>query len=145
VALSRSRNVAALVLIVTLAFAVGSSAVLAPEADALVSVSTFTVVDGAVLISHGGAEFTPAREGDVLAAGDTIRTGTGSAAEITYFEGSSVRLEAETEIRVASLRTEPDIDMIRMLRRSWDVLTKLIEGNTRYEVRGPSSTASVRG
>jgi hypothetical protein len=149
VALSRSRNVAAVVLIVALALGVGSSAVLAPEADALVSRSTLTVVDGAVLVSHGGAEFTSAREGVVLAAGDRIRTGTGAAAEITYFEGSSVRLEAETEIVVESLRTEADggtvIGMMQTLGRTWHVVTKLISGSSRYEVRTPSSTASVRG
>jgi hypothetical protein len=144
VALSRSCNVVALVLIVTLAFGVGSSAVLAPEADALVSVSTFTVVDGAVRMSHGGAEFTPAREGEVLATGDTIRTGTGASAEITYFEGSSVRLEADTEMVVVSLSTS-DGGAVRTLERAWHVVTKLINGNSRYEMHGPSSTASVRG
>ena len=148
-ALSRSRNLAAVVLIVALALGVGSSAVLAPEADALVSISTLTVVDGAVLISHGGADFTPARDGDVLNAGDTIRTGTGAAAEITYFEGSSVRLEADTEIVVERLRTEADggtvIGMMQTLGRTWHVVTKLISGSSRYEVRTPSSTASVRG
>ncbi|MEK6227061.1 MAG: hypothetical protein AABM40_12320 [Chloroflexota bacterium] len=143
-ALSRSCNVVALVLIVTLAFGVGSSAVLAPEADALVSVSTFTVADGAVLISHGGAEFTPAREGEVLATGDTIRTGTGASAEITYFEGSSIRIEANAEIVVPSLRTS-DGGAVRTLERAWHVVTKLINGNSRYEMHGPSSTASVRG
>ena len=146
---SRSRNVAAAVLIFALALGVGSSAVLAPEADALVSMSTLTVVDGVVLISHGGAGFTPAREGDVLAAGDTIRTGSGGVAEITYFEGSSVRLEAETEIVVETLRTEADggtvIGMMQTLGRTWHVVTKLISGSSRYEVRTPSSTASVRG
>jgi hypothetical protein len=149
VALSRSRNVAAVVLILALALGVGSSAALAPEADAFVSRSTLTVVDGAVLVSHGGAEFASAREGVVLAAGDRIRTGTGAAAEITYFEGSSVRLEAETEIVVESLRTEPDggtvIGMMQTLGRTWHVVTKLISGSSRYEVRTPSSTASVRG
>jgi hypothetical protein len=149
VALSRSRNVAAVVLIVALALGFGSSAVLAPEADALVSRSTLTVVDGTVLVSHGGAEFTSARDGDVVAAGDRIRTATGAAAEITYFEGSSVRLEADTEIVVESLRTEADggtvIAMMQTLGRTWHVVTKLISGSSRYEVRTPSSTASVRG
>jgi len=149
VALSRSRNVAAVVLIVALALGFGSSAVLAPEADALVSRSTLTVVDGTVLVSHGGAEFTSARDGDVLAAGDRIRTAMGAAAEITYFEGSSVRLEADTEIVVESLRTEADggtvIAMMQTLGRTWHVVTKLISGSSRYEVRTPSSTASVRG
>jgi hypothetical protein len=149
VALSRSRAVAAVVLIVALALGVGSSVVLAPEANAVVSVSTLTVVDGAVLISHAGAEFKSAREGDVLVAGDTIRTGSDGAAEITYFEGSSVRLEAETEIVVERLRTEADggtvIGMMQTLGRTWHVVTKLISGSSRYEVRTPSSTASVRG
>ena len=143
-ALSRSRAVAVVVLLVALALGIGSSAVLAPEADALVPVSTFTIVEGAVLISHGGAEFTSAREGDLLAAGDTIRTGTGSAAEITYFEGSSIRIEAHAEIVVTSLRTS-DGGAVHTLGRAWHALTKLISGNTRYEIRDPSSTASVRG
>ena len=94
--MSRPRTSALTVLVVALALGLGSSAVLAPEADALVSISTLTVVDGSVLISHAGSGFAPAREGEVVAAGDTIRTESGAAAEITYFEGSSVRLEADT-------------------------------------------------
>ena len=141
---SRSRKVAAVVLVIALALGIGSSAVLAPEADALVPVSTFTVVEGAVLISHRDAEFTSARAGDVLRAGDTIRTGTGSAAEITYFEGSSVRLEANAELVVTSLRTS-DGGAVHTLGRAWHAVTELLTGNTRYETRGPSSTASVRG
>jgi hypothetical protein len=147
VALSRSRAVGALVLIVALR--VGSSAVLASEPDALVSTTTLTVVDGPVLLRHGGAEFSPAREDDVVVAGDTIRTGTGASAEITYFEGSSVRLAADTEIVVESLRTEPNggavAGMMHTLGRTWQVVTKLISGSSRYEVRTPGSTASVRG
>jgi hypothetical protein len=149
VALSRSRTVAAIVLIVALALGFGSSAVLAPEANALVSVSALTVVDGAVLIGQGGADFRPGQAGDVLIAGDRIRTGTGAVAEITYFEGSTVRLEADTEIVVESLGTAADggtvVAMMQTLGRTWHVVTKLVSGSSRYEVRTPSSTASVRG
>lgn len=141
-ALSRSRTVGAAVVFVALAF--GSAALLAPDADARVSVSVFTLADGAVRTSHGGAGFTPAREGDVVVTGDTIRTGTGGAAEITYFEGSSVRLEANAEIIVESLRTS-DGGAVQTLGRAWHVITKLFSGGSRYEVRSPSSTASVRG
>src|SRR5256714_2959583 len=149
VAMSRPRTLGAIVLVVTLALALGSSAVLAPEADAYVSRSALTFVAGSVLVSHDGSSFKPAHEGDVIAAGDTIRTESGAAAEITYFEGSSVRLEADTELVVESLRTESDggtvIGMMQTLGRSWHVVTKLIDGSSRYEVRTPSSTASVRG
>src|SRR5206468_7442389 len=147
--MSRPRNLAAIVLAVALALALGSSAVLAPEADAYVSRSALTLVAGSVLVSHDGSSFKPAHEGDVIAAGDTIRTESGAAAERTYFEGSSVRLEADTQIVVESLRSEADggtvIGMMQTLGRTWHVVTKLISGSSRYEVRTPSSTASVRG
>src|SRR5437016_14253721 len=147
--MSRPRNIAAIVLVVTLALALGSGAVLAPEADAHVSRTALTFVAGSVLLSHDGSEFNEAHEGDVIAAGDTIRTESGAAAEITYFEGSSVRLEADTQIVVESVRTEADggtvIGMMQTLGRTWHVVTKLIMGSSRYEVRTPTSTASVRG
>src|SRR6266849_7368448 len=147
--MSRPRTIAAILLVIALALALGSSAVLAPEADAHVTSSMLTVVAGSVVISHDGSEFKPAREGDVIVAGDMLRTGRGAAAEITYFEGSSVRLEADTQIVVQGLGTEADggtvIAMMQTLGRTWHVVTKLISGSSRYEVRTPSSTASVRG
>ena len=147
--MSRSRKSAAVMLVVALALFVGSSAVLAPDASAFDSISTLTVVEGSVVVSRGGAEFTYVRAGDVVVAGDTIRTGTASVAEITYFEGSSVRLEADTEIVVQSLRTTADggtvVRMKQLIGRTWHVVTKLISGSSRYEVLTPSSTASVRG
>src|SRR6266480_312655 len=145
VAMSRPRTLGAIVLVVTLALALGSSAVLAPEADAYVSRSALTFVAGSVLLSHEGSEFKPAHEGDVIAAGDTIRTEGAAAAEITYFEGSSVRLEADTQIVVESLRTEADggtvIGMMQTLGRTWHVVTKLISGGSRYEA--PTRPASA--
>ena len=145
-ALSRSRTVAAIALCVGLALGLASSALLAPEADALASIAMLTVVDGAVLVRHAGPDFAPARVGDVVVAGDVIRLGTASA-EITYFEGSSVRVEAGTELRVESLRASRDtIDEVReKLGRTWGVVTKLISGDSRYDLRVPSATASVRG
>lgn len=142
-ALSRSR-VVAIAIIVALGLAVGSPALFAPEADALASITTLTVVDGTVLVRHGDAAFTPAREGDLVAAGDTVRTATGASVEITYFEGSSVRVEANAEIVVTSLRAS-DGGAMQTLGRAWHVVTTLISGAPRYEVRTPSSTASVRG
>ena len=143
-ALSCSRAVAEVVLVVALALGLGSGAVVALEADAIVSASTLTVVDGAVLVSHAGAEFTSAQEGDVLVAGDTVRTGTGSAVEMTYFDGSSVRLEADTETVLQGLRASHD-GPVQTLGRAWHVVTKLFGGGSRYEMHAPSSTASVRG
>jgi len=145
VALSRSRTVATTALLFALALGVGSNAALAPEGDALVSISTLTVVDGPALVRHGSADFAQAHEGDVVAAGDAIRTGLGASVELTYFDGSSARLDTAGEILVASLRVDADGGTVQTIARAWNVLTKLITGSTRFDVRTPSSTASVRG
>jgi hypothetical protein len=65
--------------------------------------------------------------------------------------GSSAVLapEAETVLLVASLRTEADggtvIGMTRTLGRACHVVTRLVDGTSRYDVRTPSSTASCPG
>src|SRR5438045_625239 len=107
-AVSRPGAIGAIVLVVGLTLGFGSTAVLAPEADAHLSTSTLTLVMGSVFVEHAGSDPRPAQQGDVVAAGDTLRTGAGGVAEITYFEGSSVRLEGDTEILVEALRAEPD-------------------------------------
>jgi hypothetical protein len=141
VALSRSR-VAAVGLFAVLACGAGSSAVLPSELDGAVSRAAAIAVTGPVLVRHGVADFVPAREGDVVAAGDTIRTGSGASVVITYIEGSTVRVEGDAEIVVASLRTTGGA---QTLGRAWHVITALVSGSSRYEMRGASATASVRG
>jgi hypothetical protein len=149
VALSRWRGVAAGGFILALGLGAGSSSVLSSKAIANVSRSTLTIVAGPVLLGHGAAEFTSAEKGDVLADGDMIRTAPGATAEITSVDGSSVRVEPATEFVVTHLGAEADggtvVGMMRMLGDMRDVITKLISGGSRYDVRAPSSTASVRG
>ena len=141
---SRSRNVAIIALVAALACGAGSSAALASERDGVVSRGAVISVDGPVLLRHGDRGFVAALQGDVVGAGDIVRTGTGASAEITYVDGSSVRLEADAEIVVIGLRTS-DGGAAQTLIRAWQAVTRLISGGSRYETRGPSSTASVRG
>jgi len=141
---SRSRNVGIIALILALACGAGSSALLASERDGVVSRAAVIAVDGPVMVRHGDAEFVAALAGDVVGAGDIVRTGAGASAEITYVDGSSARLEADAEIVLTSLRTS-DSGAAQTLGRAWHAFTKLVSGSSRYEVRGPGSTASVRG
>jgi hypothetical protein len=150
VALSlRSRTVGSLAVLMMCALIFGSSVVLAPEVHALASITTLTNVQGDVFVRHSGDDVVAAREGDVLVAGDSIRTGKDARAEITYFEGSSVLLDPDTELVIEALATEADggtvVAMWQAVGRTWHVVTKLISGSSRYEVRTPTSTASVRG
>ena len=137
-----------LVLGVASALVLGSSGALAPDA-AYASTSALTRVSGEVTVRHIAGDVVVVREGDVVAVGDVIRTSSGAFAEITYFEGSSVRIEEGSELAVVALATEADggtvIAMTQFAGRTWHVVTKLIHGSSRYEVRTPTSTATVRG
>jgi hypothetical protein len=141
---SRSRYVATIGLFAALACGAGASAVLASERDGVVARAAVIAVDGPVLLRCGDAEFVAALESDVVGAGDIVRTGTGASAEITYFDGSSVRLEADAEMVIVGLRPS-DRGAAQTFGRAWQAVTRLISGGSRYETRGPSSTASVRG
>ena len=131
-----------------LALAMGSADLFGGVA-AFAADTTVTVLAGDVSVRHVGADFAAAIDGDVLHEGDTIRTGADGRAVLTYFEGSSVTIEPTSELTIDAVSTASDggtvVLMTQTFGRTWHVVTKLITGGSRYEVRTPASTASVRG
>jgi hypothetical protein len=119
------------------------------SARALGAATTITIISGDIQVRHGAGSFAPANDGDVLAPGDTVRTGDGARAVLTYFEGSTVSLEPNTDLAIEDASTLTDgstiIVMQQNLGRTWHVVTKLVTGGSKYEVKTPASTASVRG
>jgi len=117
---------------------------------ALAAATTVTIISGDIQVRHGAtASFVSATDGEVLVAGDTLRTGGDSRAVLTYFEGSTVSIEPNSELTIEKAAALTDGSTIVLMQqnfgRTWHVVTKLISGSSRYEVRTPSSTASVRG
>jgi FecR protein len=111
--------------------------------------TSLTVLSGDVLVRHGSGDFVAAADGQVLNEGDTIRTGADARAVLTYFEGSSVTVEPDTQLTIDNAATLADggtvVVMTQAFGRTWHVVTKLITGSSKYDVRTPASTASVRG
>jgi hypothetical protein len=112
--------------------------------------TTVTIISGDVQVRHGATgAFVTATDGEVLMAGDTIRTSDGARAVLTYFEGSTVSIEPKSELTLETASALSDgstvVVMQQNVGRTWHVVTKLITGNSKYEVRTPASTASVRG
>jgi hypothetical protein len=147
VALSRVRWAAAITTVTTLALLVVASSG-APR-SAREPVTTITAVDGAVLVSHDGDDFLTARVGDVLTAGDTVRTAE-SSAEITYAEGSSVRVEPNSEVVVRGMPPASEPTTLtsvaqQVVDRTWHVVGQLVNGPSRYGAGVRGMTASVRG
>jgi FecR protein len=135
-----------LVLLVVLAFGVGGGF----GSRALGASTTVTVISGDVQVRHGAnGWFVSATDGEVLSAGDAIRTGDGARAVLTYFEGSTVSVEPKSELVVETASALGDggtvVVMQQNFGRTWHVVSRLITGSSKYEVRTPASTASVRG
>lgn len=80
----------------------------APEAAAPVEPETLRVsqLTGQVEVAGESGEFRPARVGDTLSSRDRIRTGDDGAAQLLAADGSTVKLLAATDARVAELRRE---------------------------------------
>jgi hypothetical protein len=117
---------------------------------ALGAATTVTIISGDVEVRHGATgAFVSATDGEVLTAGDTIRTADGARAVLTYFEGSTVSVEPNSELTLETASALSDGSTVVVMQqnfgRTWHVVTKLITGNSRYEVKTPASTASVRG
>lgn len=99
----------------------------------------------------GDQEFAPAEDGTTLRTGDRVKTAGESYAVITFFEGSTIELEPETEVLIQQLQSADDpsvtpaIAMKQFLGTSWSRVVKLSDPANRYEIETPSALVLVRG
>lgn len=133
-----------------IAILLGATGALVPAGQAAASgASTLTILSGAVFVRHAGGDFGSAGDGTVLVAGDTIKTGTDARAVLTYFEGSTVEIEPDSELTIAAARSDPNGDTIIVMQQdlgvTWNVVTHLLTTGSMYEIHTSTATASVRG
>ncbi len=65
------------------------------------TVATISEIEGDVSVMEAGTDsWTEGQVGMSLEIGDTVRTGNNSRAEITFFDGNTIELEADTEIEI---------------------------------------------
>lgn len=124
------------------------SAVQSAAQSALQAAAILTVISGDVLVRATGRDFTSATDGAVLYVGSTVRTSADARAVLTLFEGSTVELEPASDITIEEATARGGstiVELAQSLGRSWHVVTHLTTADSRYEVRTPAATASVRG
>ena len=116
--------------------------------------STLTILsisEGDVLVMEGGTDsWEEAQVGMSLEPGDSIKTGSNSSAEITFFDGSTIELEAGAEIEIISLDISADcssttITLEQTIGDTISRVIKLLDPASRYEVETPSGVVVVRG
>jgi len=85
-----------------------------------------------------------------LEVGDRIKTGDDSGAEITFFDGSTMELEAGTEIEILSLDVACDtgvttITLEQTIGTTISRVTALLDPASSYEIETSTGVAAVRG
>ena len=158
----------ALLIIIILSFLVGtilvgcgqqpvSEETTTPTPTPTTSVPTSTqltmlsITEGDVLIMKSGTDsWLEAQVGMTLESGDTIKAGDDSRAVITFFEGSTIELEAGAEISVTELSTALDtgsttISVRQEIGKTISRVEKLADPASRYEVETPGAVAVARG
>jgi hypothetical protein len=115
------------------------------------TLTIFSITEGDVFVMKAGVDdWIAAEVGMSLGVGDSIKTGDDSSAEITFFDGSTIELQAGTEIEIASLHISTDtgsttITLEQTIGNTISRVTKLLDPASRYEVETPAGVVAVRG
>ena len=94
------------------------------------------------------ADFVAARDGQDLSEGDKVRTDPAGFAEVTFFEGSWMRVDSGATLTVRSLKDTAQRRAVSTgidTGRSWQRVKELGEKEHEFEVQTPVATAAVRG
>lgn len=115
-------------------------------------VATVQVTTGeAFLLKKGTNEWVSVGSATELAPGDRVRTGAGSAATMEFFDQSTARLDADTEIEIEALSVDPDnttsqtVDFAVITGRVWSRIIKFLDKESSYSVETSTLVATVRG
>ena len=115
------------------------------------TLTILSITEGNVSVMKAGTEsWTEAQHGMSLEAGDRIKTDDNSSAEITFSEGSTIELQAGTEIEIASLDipTGTGSATIILEQTIGSVIfrvKRIVDPASRYEVETPTGVVAVRG
>jgi hypothetical protein len=136
-------------LIVLLLVGAGVYLYLRPTSNATAdNAATVGVLNVAVDAQKGSGDFAPALDGDIVANGDFVRSSKDGRAVLTFFDGSTVSVDSGALVKVLTLNrlASGGIELLleQTLGRSWAAVAKL-KPDSRFEIKTPSSIASVRG
>lgn len=89
------------------------------------TLTIFSITQGDVFVMKAGTDdWIGAQVGMSLERGDSIKTGDDSGAEITFFDGSTMELEAGTEIDIVSLDIYRDTEATTIVLKQTIGLTE---------------------
>ncbi len=137
----------ALVIIIAIGAGIGVPSLISPS-NVLASGCTLSIFSGSVEILPPGQEANqPGVDGMTLEVGTRIITAPDSEALITFFNGSMLMLEPQTDIEIERLVSDDNqntnIVIKQWLGKTWNRVVKMADPH--YEIQTPSAAAVVRG
>jgi len=115
------------------------------------TLTILSITEGNVSVMKAGTgSWIETQAGMSLEIGDSVKTGDNSSAEITFFDASTIELEAGTDIEITSLDVSRDtgsttITLEQTIGNTVSRVTKLVDPASRYEVETPTGVVAVRG
>lgn len=109
------------------------------------------VLAGTVEVQKKNAsEWLPLTQNTFVTAGDKVRTWRDGRAELRWMDGTRMRLDPNTEVRVQKCslnrleRTRASVFQLD-LGKLWVRVAQALTGYSRFEIQTPSAVAAVRG
>jgi len=114
------------------------------------TLTMLSITEGNVFVMKAGTDsWIEAQVGMSLEPGDMVKSGNSSGAQITFFDGSTIDLQADTEVEIASLNISDTgsttIGLKQVIGDTVSRVTKLVDSASRYEVETTAGVAAVRG
>jgi len=136
-------------LLLLIVAAIGVTNLLSPS-PTLASHCTLSILSGnAEVQKPESGSWKNGSDGMTLVAGTRIKTSADSHALLTFFEGSTLKLEPNTDIEIQKLESNEQqsttIIVKQWLGKTWSRVVKMADPGSQYEIETPSAVAAVRG
>src|SRR4029078_8370115 len=110
---------------------------------------TLTILSGTADVARGSGGFARAADGQVLNAADRVRTADSGHAVVTFLDGSTIEIEPTTTITIVQAIAAPSgaitIQLEQAIGRTWASVQKLLRADSKFELKTPATSATVRG
>jgi hypothetical protein len=139
-----------LTLVVTLVLVFSGVLSIATPSPALAAKCTLSILSGTVEIQSPGEDRSQqGTDGETLVVGTRIRTAPDSHALLTFFEGSTIKLDPNTDVEIQRVEHTDEqnttILVKQWLGKTWSRVIQMADPGSNYQIETPTATAIVRG
>lgn len=110
--------------------------------------ATLTNFAGDVMVRQDGGEWKPATSGVIMKINDEIKTSSGAFAEVLLDNGS-VKIHEKSHFKIDTMNLDPatgeKVTYLNLAIGRILIQAQTLQGNSKFEVRTPTSTTGVRG